>query len=75
MSSGSIASDLATANTDLNAVDTIIAGWISQYNLNLGANVSFNAAGFAIDGGNTAAGGLITRLQATLIKLQTINHG
>jgi hypothetical protein len=71
----SIASDLATANSDLDAVDAISAGWISSYYLQAGASTSFNGSGFATSGGNTAAGGLIARMQATIRTLQSINHG
>jgi hypothetical protein len=75
MSSGSITSDMATANADLDAVDAIIAGWVSSYALQAGASTSFNGSGFAKDGGNNAAGALIVRMQTTLRNLQAINHG
>jgi hypothetical protein len=74
MSASSITTDLASANSHLDSVDTIIAGWISSYVLGEGAGTTFNGSGFASDGGNAAAA-LVNRLRTTVRNLNQINHG
>jgi hypothetical protein len=64
-----IATDLASAQSSLASVETIIASWQSQYTVAAGGKAFYDL------GGGQACGTLLARLNNSVATLQSMIHG